>query len=234
MNRYVEGLFQPIPKTRLSHEARRQILERISDGRLPAASRVSELALSRQLGISRTPLHEAMVVLARDGLVENLGRRGWLITPLHEADARELYPVLGALEGLALATAEDAILAVLDDLRALLPGIEERSLPVMERLRAEAEWHGVLLGSCPNKTLVDVSEGLIVRATRFETACARQGWRRIGGELASVVECLTRGATRQAARSLEMHWRDRGEAVARWIRQRRASSDQEAPTPRVA
>lgn len=213
----MDDLFQPVRRMSLSQEARQQILERIADGRLAPQTRISELDLSRRLGVSRTPLHEAMVSLARDGLVVNLGRRGWLVSPISDTEAREIYPILGTLSALAITLQESAIFGSLDGLRALAERIESPSLPGSEKIAMESQWYGAALSGCRNRTLLDVLAVLQVRATRLELACTRQGWRRPAGELSGVVQCLERGELRQASRSLEMHWRDRGESILTWL-----------------
>lgn len=213
----MDELFQPVRRMSLSQEARQQILERIADGRLAPQTRISELDLSRRLGVSRTPLHEAMVSLARDGLVVNLGRRGWLVSPISDAEAREIYPILGTLSALAVTLQESSIYGSLDGLRSLAERVESPSISNAEKIALEGEWYAAALSACQNRTLLDVFSVLRVRATRLELACSRQGWRRPAGELSGVVQCLERGERRQASRSLEMHWRDRGESIVTWL-----------------
>ncbi len=179
------GLFEPIVKPRLSHEIRRQLQDRIADGRLPAATKVHEATLARELGVSRTPLHEAMASLERDRLVESLGRRGWRIAGLREADARELYPVLGSLEALSVNLSNAMLLGAVDELRGLFERISRAGQsPPDVVLALESDWHSLLLAQCPNRTLVEILRPLLVRAFRFELAAARENWPRKTGEIA--------------------------------------------------
>jgi DNA-binding GntR family transcriptional regulator len=226
-----DGLFQPIARPRLSQEARQQLLERIADGRLPPETRVYEADLARQLGVSRTPLHEAMVALERDRLVQSLGRRGWRITSLRESEAREIYPVLGVLEPLVVTLASPSILGAVDQLREL--GIRASAgLGVVERLQVEKQWHTLLLGQSSNRTLNEMIRAVTVRVHRFELDCARRGWSAPSGEIVSATESLANGDYRLAARSLEMHWRERGESIVAFVRQHtRTSEDGDEPKP---
>lgn len=225
------GLFQPIVKPRLSLEIRRQLLALIADGRLPAATQVHEAILARKLGVSRTPLHEAMASLERDGLLESLGRRGWRIAGLREADARELYPVLASLEALVVNVSNSLLLGAVDELRALSERLGSPQAAPGEILTVENDWHSLLLAQCPNRTLVELVRPLVVRAFRFELAAARENWPRTAGEIPSVDESLRRGDYRAAARFLEIHWRDRGESMAAWVCERAASPPSERQTP---
>jgi DNA-binding GntR family transcriptional regulator len=225
------GLFQPIAKPRLSQEIRRQLLGLIADGRLPAATQVHEATLARQLGVSRTPLHEAMASLERDGLLESLGRRGWRIAGLREADARELYPVLASLEALAINLSNSLLLGAVDELRALSDQLAQPRATAGETLALENHWHSLLLAQCPNRTLVEMVRPLVVLAFRFELAASRANWPRPAGEIPSVGEGLLRGDYRAAARFIEIHWRDRGESMTAWVRERGGPPGSERETP---
>src|SRR5271156_6868338 len=81
------------------------ILSRLRDyiveGNLPEGGRVPERELCEMFGISRTPLREALKVLAAEGLVELWPNRGARVRPLSERDLAELFDVMGGLEGLA-------------------------------------------------------------------------------------------------------------------------------------
>jgi len=82
-----------------------EILTRLRDyiveGNIPDGGRVPERQLCEMLEISRTPLREALKVLASEGLVELLPNRGARVRPLSEQDLGELFDVMGGLEGLA-------------------------------------------------------------------------------------------------------------------------------------
>jgi DNA-binding GntR family transcriptional regulator len=82
-----------------------EILTRLRDyiveGNIPDGSRVPERQLCEMLKISRTPLREALKVLASEGLVELLPNRGARVRQLSEQDLGELFDIMGGLEGLA-------------------------------------------------------------------------------------------------------------------------------------
>ncbi len=81
------------------------ILSRLRDfiveGNLPEGGRVPERELCEMFGISRTPLREALKVLAAEGLLELLPNRGARVRALSEQDLAELFDVMGGLEALA-------------------------------------------------------------------------------------------------------------------------------------
>jgi DNA-binding GntR family transcriptional regulator len=69
--------------------------------RLRPNQRISELAVSKHLGISRSPVREALRMLERDGLVKQSGQRGVVVADITPEEADELYLVHGHLIGLA-------------------------------------------------------------------------------------------------------------------------------------
>jgi DNA-binding GntR family transcriptional regulator len=85
----------------LHGETLSRLRDHIVEGNIPDGGRVLERELCELLGISRTPLREALKVLAAEGLVELLPNRGARVRALSEHDLRELFDVMGGLEALA-------------------------------------------------------------------------------------------------------------------------------------
>lgn len=79
----------------------REIKRRILDNFYPPNLRVLEQDLAQQLGVSRTPVREALIRLQNEGLVEVQPRRGMRVMPISPDDMREIYEVLMCLESRA-------------------------------------------------------------------------------------------------------------------------------------
>ena len=98
--------------------------QRIYNRELAPGSWIDELRIAEELGISRTPLREALKVLAAEGLVTMKVRRGAYVTEVSEQDLREVYELLSLLESDAAAAlcrlADDADLAELEALHGQL------------------------------------------------------------------------------------------------------------------
>ena len=106
----------------LYQEVAEQLRQRIFNRELEPGSWIDELKLAKDYGISRTPLREALKVLAAEGLVTMKVRRGAYVTEVSAQDLAEVYHVLALLEsdaaGLVATQASDAELAELQVLHA--------------------------------------------------------------------------------------------------------------------
>ena len=98
--------------------------DQIFAGTLPPGSFIDEAALCESLKISRTPLREALKVLAAEGLVRHEPRRGSFVNQVTEQDLDEIFPIIALLEGRcafeAARNASDADIAALDAMHARL------------------------------------------------------------------------------------------------------------------
>ncbi|MCC8937311.1 GntR family transcriptional regulator [Bradyrhizobium sp. Arg68] len=78
-----------------------RLRDHVVEGNIPDGARVPERQLCEMLGISRTPLREALKVLAAEGLIELLPNRGARVRQLGQRDIEELFDVMAGLESLA-------------------------------------------------------------------------------------------------------------------------------------
>jgi len=91
----------PAPAVSLVDTAYEWIRRRILDNVWPPGHRALEQEVALELGMSRTPVREALVRLQNDGLVEVVPRHGMRVLPVSRQDMREIYEVLTALECMA-------------------------------------------------------------------------------------------------------------------------------------
>lgn len=95
--------------TSLHGEILARLRDYVVEGNLKAGARIPERQLCEMFGVSRTPLREALKVLASEGLIELLPNRGARIRILDEQDIRELFDLMAGLESLAGRLACEAI-----------------------------------------------------------------------------------------------------------------------------
>lgn len=106
-----------IAPTALYQEVAERLRQRIFAHELTPGTWIDEQKLAEHYGISRTPLREALKVLAAEGLVELKPRRGCYVIELSPQDLDEIFPLMALLEGRA--THEAVEKAKPDDIRAL-------------------------------------------------------------------------------------------------------------------
>lgn len=118
-----------MPAGSLRRKAYNYIHAKIMSGDLPDGHQVSELSLAKEIGISRTPVREAVQQLQREGLVEQLPRLGTIVRTPERRDIVELYELREALEpfavGLAARRAPQEDFPTLEKLCAEMDGIGE-------------------------------------------------------------------------------------------------------------
>ncbi|MDD3353029.1 GntR family transcriptional regulator [Zoogloea sp.] len=113
----------------LYQEVAERLRQRIFSHELPPGTWVDEQALAAQYGISRTPLREALKVLAAEGLVTLKPRRGCYVTEISERDLDEIFTVMALLEGqCAVDTARKASESDLVRLRSIHDDLERATV----------------------------------------------------------------------------------------------------------
>jgi DNA-binding GntR family transcriptional regulator len=114
----------------LYEEVAELLRQRIFSRELPPGGWIDELKIAKDYGISRTPLREALKVLAAEGLVTMKVRRGAYVTEVSEQDLSEVYHLLSLLESDAAGVvASHATQAQLDELKALHQQLEATVRP---------------------------------------------------------------------------------------------------------
>lgn len=138
----------------------------ILSGKTDPGERLVEEHLTRRLGISRAPLREALRLLAQQGLVEHVPRRGVRVTTLSDRDVQELYAVRDLVERHAVQTGLPVQPGT--DLSALRGSLAEmrRATKLDDRLAvAEAHrgFHVALVALAGNRQLSAVYESVLVK-----------------------------------------------------------------------
>ena len=121
------ALKRQLPETALYEQVAEKLRQRILGHQLGAGSWIDEQALAFEFAISRTPLREALKVLAAEGLVTMKLRRGAYVTEVSQRDLQEVFHLLALLESDAAGTvARNASEAQLAELEALHSDLENR------------------------------------------------------------------------------------------------------------
>jgi DNA-binding GntR family transcriptional regulator len=130
-----------------------RLLEEIRHGTLPPGARLREVELAERLGISRTPVREALRLLEADGLVEHLPRQGASLRRLGYAEVMELYEMRAVLEGTAARLAARAASDLeLRELQAINADMTAATAPESVA-RLNRQFHHALINAAKNRYL---------------------------------------------------------------------------------
>jgi DNA-binding GntR family transcriptional regulator len=143
----------------------RRLRSEILSGRTDPGERLVEEQLTRRLGISRAPLREALRLLAEQGLVEHVPRRGVRVATLSDRDVQELYAIRDLLERHAIESAPPVGETDLTDLRSALESMR-RAAEAGDRLEvahAHRCFHVALVALAGNQQLTALYESILVK-----------------------------------------------------------------------
>ena len=201
----------------LDVQIRRILLKRILAGQMPPEANLNEAELARDLGASRTPLRLALVRLEQEGFLVAKPNRGFFVAALSADEAKELYPILSVLEGMALRQSPptEADLPELEALNQALGEIDPKHLE--EAVSANFRWHEALLRRCDNDRLMTMIENLRKQVYRYEFSFFSPGRNRLRKSIElhqSILDALARGDVDLACARLDEHWKADLDALA--------------------
>lgn len=118
-----------LPRVRLADIAYDQIVSAIVNDEIDRTRKIAQEKLADQLGISRTPLREALFRLEKEGILTLSGKGGFLVRSLTPAEVRDIYQTRIAIEGhAAMLLAEQADARIIRAIRAVIEAQASREL----------------------------------------------------------------------------------------------------------
>lgn len=190
-----------IPRTALHEQVAHRLRQMLVESRIAPGAKLNERELSEVLSVSRTPLREAIKMLAAEGLVELLPNRGAIAVELTESDILNTFEVMAGLEGqsgeLAAQRVTDAELAEIKAMQfEMMAAWTRRDLSNYYRLNAQI--HSAINAAAKNPVLTATYRQVNARlqALRFRSNQDEDKWRRAVKEHEQMVEAL---AARDAA-----------------------------------
>ena len=212
------------PTTLLHSEVLSRLRDFIIDGHLDAGARVPERQLCEMFGISRTPLREALKVLASEGIIDLLPNRGARVRHMNAQDLRELFDMMGGLEALAgrLAcehiTAEE-IAAIEDKHHEMYGHYIRQDMP--KYFECNQQIHRMILMGARNGALVPAHTSLSdrIRRLRFSANLARgrERWGEAMREHEHMLDALRRRDGAGLADILFQHLRNKRDATVEYM-----------------
>ncbi len=198
--------------------------ELVNRGDLTPGSRVPERVLCQRFAVSRTPLREALKVLASEGLVRLLPNRGARVAALEESDLRDLFEVIGMLEAeagrLACGRMSDAAIADVQSLHfRMYAHFLREELP--EYFRFNQAVHQAILNGAANPVLINTHgtlAGRIVRARYMANRLPRHRWKAAMEEHGRIIDALVRRDGQDLAAILTAHLANTRDTIIEYLR----------------
>src|SRR5712691_4154754 len=210
----------PLPaRPKLRDTVYAALIEAIVSGRLEPALRIRDLELARQLGVSRTPVREAIQKLQDEGLVESSPGSSTRVTPLDPRSVREAFPVVASLHSLATRLGggrlKSADVAELVSANRLLANAMSAN-DAVRATAADDQFHGVFLAAATNQELVTALSRLTPKVRRLEyMQFGSLAGRRSVSQHKEIIEAIRQGDVRRAAALAEMNWLSLGALLIR-------------------
>lgn len=199
---------QPIKRKSIGFLAYEQILQGVLDGVHEPGKCLKDTELARALGISRTPVREALLRLTQEHILENRPGHGFTVRLMNPREAAETYPILWTLEGLAVTSLDGILDDDLGELASLNRQLVGSAGNPAAALRIDSDWHSLLVRTAANERLMAVTRSLRLVVMRYECAFMRETGRvaQSVNDHTHMITALQQGDMARAAALLKEHW----------------------------
>ena len=208
----------PIPRANLHEQVTRRLRQMLVEGRIAPGAKLNERELCEELNVSRTPLREAIKMLAAEGLVELLPNRGAIAVQLTQEDVRNTFEVMAGLEAQSGELAAQRITeGELAEIRAMhfemMAAYTRRDLSNYYRLNALI--HSAINAAAKNPVLRATYDRVNARlqALRFRSNQDEEKWKSAMREHDQMVEALAAHDAAAMRKVLASHLKNKLEVV---------------------
>ncbi|HEX6750962.1 MAG TPA: GntR family transcriptional regulator [Longimicrobium sp.] len=208
-----------ITRVPLREQVHRAVVDRILREELPPGSRISDSVMAQELGVSRTPVREALLRLEREGFLEVDVGRGFFVKPLSLAEVRETYPILWTLEVLALRLSPPPERETVAEMDRINRELAEAGDDPERRIDLDVAWHAAMVSGCPNGRLLELIASVKAVVRRYEYAYMQSSGHIHVSTRAhdDIARALERGDVDAAVSLLEANWRFGMEEFVEWM-----------------
>lgn len=202
----------------------------IVESQLKAGDKVPEKELCERFRVSRTPMREALKVLAAERLVRLEPNRGAWVTKVTIEEVEEVFPILGVLEALSGELACSNITdAEIRHIRQIHDQMMEcyRDRDLAGYFRINQEIHRAILLAAKNQSLTNSCQALSARMQRARYAAnlSEERWANAVGEHEQIIQSLEARDGKQLGEILRQHMKNKQDSVLKWLKN--ATAEQE-------
>ena len=144
--------------------------EAIINGVLEPGERLMEIQLAEEMGVSRTPVREAIRKLELENFVVMIPRKGAYVAGVSHKDIAEVFEIRSALEGLAAGlAAERATEEEIKEMEKILLHHDREDMSLEDIVSTDTDFHALVYKASRNERLIQILENLRVQIQRFRT-----------------------------------------------------------------
>jgi DNA-binding GntR family transcriptional regulator len=207
-----------IRRRSLHEEVIERVRDMIIEGVVKPGERLNETMLADALGVSRTPIREALKLLASDGMLELLPNRGARVVLMSPTEIGELFEVISGLERHAAELAAKRMTAEdFDKLQQVHDRMEQhyKNRNRRDYSKLNTDVHMMIVAMSGNETLADMHRSLMMRARRVRYAAleVEERWREAFEEHVALMDALAKKDSRRAGMIMLAHSRETGETA---------------------
>ena len=199
-------------KTSLVDEAYEKIRQKICDFELYPGQEISDFTLSKELGMSRTPIRQALGQLEHDGLILDGGQgRGYLVCEITEEEIRDIFAARECIETMCLKLAMDHGLseeeiARIEHINGQMEELDRKG-NVKRQFYFDQQFHNQLVLYSGNRRLIRFYESLRIQLSRLRVLSylERSYQKKAYNDHSRVLSAIRSGDKEEALRALETH-----------------------------
>jgi len=220
-----------IPRQSLHLELAPLLRDMITNGELKAGEKIHEPNLCERFGVSRTPLREALKLLAAEGLVQITVNRGAIVAKITPEEIDELFPIMGMFEALAGELAATRMskkdLARLRNLHNTMLA-HYRAGEWAPYIKLNREIHEAIFAAAGNDSLTTMYNSVMVRihAVRYTTRKSQRRWDEAVSDHVRLMEAFESRDSKLAGQILREHLQHKAEMVRESFQAEGAAADE--------
>ena len=198
-----------IDRTPLCAQVRMEILEKMRTGQVQPGDPINEIQLAKELGVSRTPLREALIKLESMGQIASIPGKGFHYRKFSAKEFREITPIIVELEGLALdLSPKDELIKLSKELIRQAKAFKQEDAEYQLITSKDDMWHELMISACPNAVLVDLITRVRQTLHQYESLLVTEKVvvHRVAAEHQKIAEALSKGDLTAAKKALRENW----------------------------
>ncbi len=225
----LKAITQPLPLAKMAYQALR---ESILSGHLAPGKVYNEMALAKELGISRTPVREALLELASQGLVTYLPRKGVMVKHYTARDVEEIFELRKAIELTALEKVARNLKSL--DLTRLQKSLDSQRKAWKRSdsdayIRFDRQFHLAFCEMIGNRRFVNILENIrdLIHLMAVQALNREGRWEEVLREHQQVISALKDGNVRSARKAMDYHLERSKEAVLEHLKREETALSRE-------